>query len=164
MTESIPPIPDDEFEDPLKNYDPPEYEDPLEAALDLETISTLQRQPYAAISPDDTIGQAAEKMAEIEHACLLVTEGEKLVGLFTDRDLLDHAALEYEQLKNQPVRTVMTKDPVYVFESDSIGAALAVMAVSGYRHVPVLKENKTVSGIVTPRRVTQFLLKYMQPT
>ena len=160
MTDSMPSIPDDEFQDPLENYEQPEYDDPLEAALASETVSALQMQPCETISPDATVQQAAERMAQIEHACLIVVEDDKLVGLFTDRDLLDHAALEYEAVKDKPVSTIMTADPVYVEEGDETGAALSAMAVSGYRHVPVLRPGGTVSGVVTPRRVTEFLLKH----
>ena len=56
-------------------------------------------------------------------------------------------ALELEQVQDRPVRDVMTSNPIYVYESDSPAAALAVMAVSGYRHVPILDLDDNLIGI-----------------
>jgi CBS domain-containing protein len=54
----------------------------------------------------------------------------------------------------------MTKDPVFVYDTDSSGAALCVMAVAGHRHVPVLDREHRIIGIVTPQRITSFLLSH----
>ncbi len=155
-----PPIPDDEFADPLENYDAPDYADPLEEALDTRRVSDLQAQPCETISVDTTVADAVKKLATIHHACLLVEEGGRLAGMFTDRDLLDRVVLEYQECRDQPVHTVMIPDPVYVSESDSPAAVLAVMAVSGYRHVPVLDADGMIAGVVSPRRITEFLLEH----
>ena len=155
-----PPIPDDEFADPLENYDGPAFSDALDQALDTGHVSDLQAQPCETISADTSIADAVERLAAIHHACLVVEDEGRLVGLFTDRDLLDRVVLEYEECSELPVRTVMTRDPVYVTESDSPAAVLAVMAVSGYRHVPVLAADGTIAGIVSPRRITEFLLNH----
>lgn len=156
----IPATPDDEFADPLENYDPPAYEDPLEEALDTRSMSELQAQPCETINSSKTVAEAVQQLANLQHASLLVEEDGKLVGVFTDRDLLDRVALEYDECKDQPVSTVMRTDPVYVDETDSPAAALAVMAISGYRHVPVLSGDGTIVGIVSPRRITEFLLEH----
>ena len=87
----------------------------------------------------------------------MVQEDGKLVGVFTDRDVLDNVALELPQVADRPVKEVMTQHPVYVFDTDSAAAALCVMAVSGYRHVPVLNAQEQIVGIISPQRVTAFL-------
>ncbi|MCA9108506.1 MAG: CBS domain-containing protein [Planctomycetaceae bacterium] len=155
-----PPIPDDEFSDPLENYDAPVYADPLEEALATRTVTDLAAQPCETISADTSIAEALKKLASIHHACLLVEDEGRLAGLFTDRDLLDRVVLEFEDCRDQPLRTVMTPDPVYVSESDCPAAVLAVMAVSGFRHVPVLDADGMIAGIVSPRRITEFLLEH----
>ena len=94
-------------------------------------------------------------------ACLLVEEDGKLLGLFTYREVLDKVALEADLL-DRPVREVMTTHPVYVREDDPIAAALCVMALHGYRHVPILDADEEVLGIVSPQRVTKFLSKYFE--
>ncbi|MCA9074172.1 MAG: CBS domain-containing protein [Planctomycetaceae bacterium] len=164
MTSSnVPPTSDQKFEDPLENYDPPNYEDPLEAALDSRAVSELQAQPCEIISADTTVADAVGQLAHLHHASLLIERDGKLVGMFTDRDLLDRVVLEYEACKDQPVSSVMTSDPVYVRETDSPAAVLAIMAVSGFRHVPVLAGDGAITGIVSPRRITEFLLEHSSP-
>lgn len=154
----------EEFVDPLEVYEDPKYDDPLEQALADEPVTAIQSHPYASVTPDTTIGEAIGKLTGDEIACLLVEEDGKLVGVFSDRDILDKVALEYEAVKNKSVREVMTTDPVYVFDNDSASAALCVMAVSGYRHVPVVDIEHKLVGIISPQRVTGFLKKHFDAT
>jgi len=149
-----------EFQDPLENYDPPEFDDPLEAALAEEPVTNIQMQPFSTISPDITVREALTLLTGEGIACLMVEEDEKLIGVFSDRDVQDKVALEYEALLDKPVREVMTDDPVYVWETDKAAAALGVMAVSGYRHVPIVSLELKPIGIVSPQRVTQFLQQH----
>jgi CBS domain-containing protein len=154
--------PRDEFDDRLGNYDPRWHRETLEQALTVETVAAVQSRPYTSISPDTTVEQALKLLAARGVACALVEEDGKLVGVFSDRDALNKVALEYEAMKHRPVRDVMTSDPVYVHESDSSAAALCVMAVMGHRHVPVLDRDHRILGIVTPQRITSYLLSRIE--
>ncbi len=151
---------DGEFQDPLENYEPKSYDDELEQALVDETVAAIQAQPFATVTPDTLVHEAIEKLAGLHHACLLVEDDGKLVGVFSDRDALEKVALEYDRVKDRPVREVMADQPVYVYDSDSSAAALSVMAVSGYRHVPVVDLDERLAGIISPQRVTSFLRKH----
>ena len=150
-----------EFEDPLENYDPKVYQDALEQALAEEPVEAIQSTPFASVPPDTPVCDAVEKLAKLHVACLLVQQDGHLVGVFSDRDVLDKVALEWDTVQNLPVSKVMTLEPVYVYATDSSGAALSVMAVSGYRHVPVLDLNRNVVGIVSPQRITEFLQRHV---
>ncbi len=158
--QSLPPN-SGEFQDPLKNYDPKAYDDRLEKALVEETVAAIQHRPVATITPDTSVRDAIDELADLNVACLLIEEEGRLVGVFSDRDVLDRAALEYDEVKTRPVSELMTTDPVFVYESDSSAAALSVMAVSGFRHVPVTDVQRKVIGIISPQRVTTFLRKYI---
>ena len=149
-----------EFQDPLENYLPKKYSDPLEKALAEESVAAIQHEPVATISPNATIAEAVKKLAGLHVACLLIEDEGQLFGVFSDRDVLDRVALEYESVKDKPVRDLMITDPVFVYESDSSASALAVMAVSGFRHVPITDVERKVIGIVSPQRVTTFLRKH----
>jgi len=150
------------FEDPLEDYSPPVFEDPVEQALHDELVSTLQTQPHFCVSADTSVRDTMKLMVGRQIACVLVEEGEKLVGVFGDRDVLDKVALEYDDVIDRPVREVMSTNPVLVLEDDSAAKVLSVMAVSGYRHVPVTTpEGKTI-GIVSPQRMGHFLIRHLQ--
>ena len=116
---------------------PRSYDDPLERALATEPVSAIQAQPFVTIPPQATVEEAMTKLVDLSIACLLVEEDGKLLGVFSERDALNKVALEYEQVKDRPIREFMTSSPIYVFNTDSSAAALSVMAATGYRHVPV---------------------------
>ncbi len=148
------------FQDPLENYDPKTYDDRLEAALMEETVAAIQATPYITIPPDMPVEQAIKQLVGQCVSCALVAKEDRLVGIFSDRDALDQAALEYETVKDQPVSQIMTTNPISVHEDDSTAAALSVMAAVGYRHVPVLNAEEKVVGIVSPVRIVDFLKEY----
>lgn len=152
----------DDFQDPLENYESKNYDDPLEQALVEEEVGTIRHEPYTAVAPDMPIHLAIEKLAGLHVACLLVAEGDKLQGVFSDRDVLSKVAFEFDQLRDRPISDVMTTEPVYVYETDSAVAALSVMALCGYRHVPVLDMNDNLVGIISPQRVTEFLQRHFK--
>lgn len=149
--------PEDEFVDPLENFDPPEYDDPIQQALVERPVGALQTQPFTSVTPDTTIEAAMKGLVGGDVACLMVAEDDRLCGVFSDRDVLDKVALEYESVSQKPVSEFMESDPVFVYDTDSSAAALAVMAISGYRHVPVLDLNDRLVGILSPQRITRFL-------
>lgn len=153
----------DEFKDPLANYEPFVYEDPLERAIGEEPVGTIRHEPFTTIMPSTPIRVAVDLLAGLEIACLMVTdEDNHLLGVFTHRDVLDKVALNFDNLQESPLSDVMTTEAISVHESDSVAAALCVMAVGGYRHVPVLDENEQVVGIVGPQRLTEFLQEKFQ--
>ncbi|MEM9354345.1 MAG: CBS domain-containing protein [Planctomycetota bacterium] len=149
------------FQDPLENYDPPEYSDALEKALAEEPVSSIRSWPVSTVGPGVTAGEAVRVMSEGDAACLLVVEDGELVGTFSVRDVLNSVSEDFESSREKPLREVMTKSPTFVYDSDASGAALSVMAVTGFRHVPVLDSDETVRGIINPQRVTDFLLKHI---
>lgn len=147
----------EDFQDPLQNYEPKEFADPIQEALAEETVGSIQHTPYATISPETPVGEAIRELAAAHVACLLVVEEGRLVGVFSDRDALDKVALEYDEVHDRPVSEFMTPNPVYVYETDASASALCVMAVNRHRHVPILDLDEKVTGIISPQRVTQFL-------
>lgn len=151
---------DGEFQDPLENYDPKNFDDPLAKALAEHSVSHIQHQPHVTIHPDTSLVDAINKLASGHVACLLVEEDGKLIGVFTHREVLNKIALETAQ-DQRTVGEVMTKNPVYVYADQPAAAALAVMAVSGHRHVPVVDSHERIVGIVSPQRVTAFLSKQL---
>ncbi|TWU29750.1 CBS domain-containing protein [Bythopirellula polymerisocia] len=161
MPEKQVPAESEDFQDPLQNYEPKEYSDPLEKALAEKSVAEIQFRPVAVATPDTPIHKAVEQLASLQVASLLIEEDGRLVGVFSDRDVLEKVALGYEQLKDNPVSEVMTKDPAFVYESDSSAAALCVMAVLGFRHVPVIDVKHKALGIISPQRVTAFLRKHL---
>ena len=138
------------------------YDDPLEQALLEKEIGSIRHEPFSSIPPDMPVREAVRKLAELHVACLPVAEKHQLLGMFSERDVLRKVALEYTEIQDRPVREMMTDDPIYVAETDSAISALTVMALCGYRHVPVVDLNGNLTGIVSPQRLTEFLQNYFR--
>lgn len=150
------PLPD-EFQDPLSNYEPRLYADELEELLAEQTVGNMQIRPYAEVQPDTTVFNALQALAGLKIASLLVVERGRLMGLFTERDALERVATHFAEVKDRPVREVMTTNPIVLYETDPAGAALSAIAVAGFRHVPVLDVHERVVGVLSPRRVFAFI-------
>jgi CBS domain-containing protein len=162
MAENQPtPNGEQEYQDPLENYEPKTYKDPLEQSLAEETVEAIEAQPFVSASPDAPVSDVIGKLVDLNVACVLIEEQGKLIGVFSERDALNKVALEYEDVKNRPVRDFMSPNPIYVYESDSSSAALSVMAATGYRHVPVVNLDEKLVGIVSPNRVADFLTSHL---
>ena len=146
-----------DFEDPLSNYEPAEYCDELHRAMAEETVSEMESQPCAEVPSDLSVREAMELLRRLDVSSLLVVDHGKLVGIFTERDVLESVAERYPRVADAPVSQFMTSKPVVVYECDPVGAALAAIAIGGYRHVPVLSINDRILGIASPKRFFQFL-------
>lgn len=146
-----------EYSDPLKDYSPTEYGDGLEKCLCEMQIKQMQTTPLVQVTPGTKIRVAMEKMAELGIASVLVTQAGKLVGIFTERDVLDKVAPRFAELADKPVSSVMTTGVVVAYETDTVAKALNLMAIGGFRHIPVLDVDDNVVGVLGPRRITKFL-------
>lgn len=150
-------IQDDRFDDPLSDYSPPDYVDQMQRALCETPISDMKHQPFTSVDAEEPIEKTLARMDEMNIACVLVTRDGRLVGILSERDVLDKVADRYEQIHRDPVHTVMTSDPTAVYATDTPAKALAIMAEGGFRHVPILDVDDQVVGIVGPRRVNTHL-------
>ena len=147
-----------EFQDPLEDYEPRVYKDDFEQALAEKPVTAIRAQPFLSIPETTPVHAALATLAGRDIACtLVVDQDQRLVGVFSDRDTLDKVALEYDEVKDEPVSKVMTDHPIRVREHDSAAAALCVMASVGYRHVPIVAADEKVVGIVSPHRLAEFL-------
>lgn len=146
-----------DFQDPLENYDPITFDDPLERALHEFPVTDIQAQPMCCVPANTSVRETLSMMVGKQIACVLVEDNNRLVGVFSDRDVLDKVALEYADVIDGPVSSVMSGDPVFVQPDDSAARVLSVMAVSGYRHVPVIDADHQPIGIVSPQRMAAFL-------
>lgn len=146
-----------DYEDPLSNYDEPEFDDDLERALAEDEVGKMTITPMSTVDPSMSIRDAMAMMTDKDIFCLLVVEDDKLIGIFTERDVLEKVADNWDAMKDKSVREAMTPDPDVVYEMDCPAKALNLMAVGSFRHVPVVNIDKKPVGILGPRRTTAFI-------
>ena len=151
-----------EFNDPLSDYSSPSYEDNMERAVCEDQVDTVQVKPFVTVDAGNTVEQTLRMMYEKNIAWVMITENDRLAGIFSERDVLYKIADRFDQLKDKPIRDVMTPDPVFVYETDTPAKALNMMAMGGFRHVPILDLDEKIVGVLGPRRVTAYLCKHLQ--
>jgi CBS domain-containing protein len=100
------------------------------------------------VNPDDTVFDAVKLMSEKSVGALLVMEGEKLVGIVTERDYARKVILEGKSSKQTPVRDVMTKRVLYVGPERTIEECMALITDKRARHLPVVENNRVI-GVVS---------------
>jgi CBS domain-containing protein len=99
------------------------------------------------IAPEASIYEAAEKMSHLEIGPLPVCEGERLVGMLTDRDITVRAVAAGRDLLMTPVREVLTPDVVYGFDDQDVQDAVRLMEQYQIRRVLVLNRRKQLVGM-----------------
>jgi CBS domain-containing protein len=100
------------------------------------------------VKPDQTIRDAAHLMAELDIGALPVEEGDRLVGMITDRDIAVRAVAEGRGPDTQ-VREVMSREIKYCFEDQSIDEVTQNMGELRIRRLPVLTREKRLIGILS---------------
>ncbi len=100
------------------------------------------------VSPDKTISDAASLMAELDCGAIPVGEGNRLVGMITDRDIVIRAVAENKS-PTTLVREIMSTDVKYCFEDEEISHITKNMSDIQVRRLPVLNRQKQLVGIVS---------------
>ena len=113
----------------------------------------------AAVAPDQTVGHAIAELARLRIGALLVVEGERLVRIFAERDLLLKELWTGEKLE-RPVSEFMTPDPDTLTPDDTIAYALNRMVEGGYRHVPLVDQSHKPIGILVMRDVMAHVVSF----
>lgn len=150
-------IEDGAFRDPLSDYGETKYTDKLHHVLEEHTITHIKHQPYTCVDESTPIEDVLKQMATLDIACVMATRDGRLTGIFSERDVLDRVANLFASVRRDPIATVMTRSPSTIYESETVAKALGLMAIGGFRHVPILDVDDRVIGIVGPRRVNTYL-------
>ena len=107
-----------------------------------------RRSPVVhVLSPDQVVSDALSLMASHEIGAVLVVEGDRLVGVFSERDLLRRVCARGRSTEKTPLREVMTPDPVTASPGESRLVAVAKMQRAGCRHLPVLADGVIIDMV-----------------
>lgn len=127
--------------------------------LNAETVSHVGYRDAIVVAPDVPVRKIIEKMQSANVGGVLVCEGEQLVGMFTERDVVKQIVDGGTGLSG-PVAAVMTRDPVRIRSDESVGAAIGRMQQGGFRRLPVVDAEGRPLGIISVKRVLKFLAEY----
>lgn len=121
-------------------------------------LSELNPPPPVMVERGTPIGETILLMQKNGFGSVLVTDDGVLCGIITERDVLMKVAGLGIDLARQPVDEFMTEDPLALMPGDEISYVMNNMHVGGYRHVPVVDENRKPIGIISIKDVMSFIL------
>jgi CBS domain-containing protein len=121
----------------------------------------VNNQRIHAISPDATACEAAELMAAHGIGAVFVTNGSKLAGILTERDITNRLVAKCKDSKTTKVSELMTANPVTIGPDESARDALNLMRSKRFRHLPVVKDGHII-GMVSVRDLFDAALEMLE--
>ncbi len=129
--------------------------------------SSVQRVEALAVNLEpplvlDAATPTREVIARMRECCsgyALLASDDKLVGIFTERDVLTKVLGDHHGL-DSPVAELMTREPVCVGEADSVRKAVHAMRQGGFRNVPVIDSQCRVVGCIRHKDIVRYLVEH----
>ena len=108
--------------------------------------------------PDEPITDLVGRMRDRKTGCALICEGDRLVGILTDRDVLTKVLPEGRW--DLRAREVMTAGPDVIRPDESIADAIRRMAAGGYRHLPIVDHEGRPQRVLSVRGLVRHLVEH----
>jgi CBS domain-containing protein len=135
----------------------------LAKTLKIDSVSRLTLPAPLCVRPAQTVADAVQRMRQARVGCVLVCEGERMLGILTERDLMRRVLAAGKPL-TLPVAECMTPNPVVVHRKETIGAAIRRMEEGGYRHLPVVDESGHLVGVLAVKQIVRYLAEHFPGT
>jgi CBS domain-containing protein len=141
----------------LTQLDRPVAHDRVERSIMEDPVRILGPRRPITVKLTATVRQAIQTMLVHNLGALLVVDQTgKLLGMFSERDLLTKVAGKSESYSDLPVSQFMTANPETVGADDTLAFALHKMNVGGYRHLPIVAEGRP-TGVVSVRDMLRHI-------
>jgi CBS domain-containing protein len=131
----------------------------IEEALRHESLGNLPLSSPASVPPGATLETTLRLMREGVAGCVLVCEGDRLVGIFTERDVLNKL-IGSGVSESETVDRFMTSHPASLTPRHTLGDAVRLMTEHGYRHIPLLDEQGRRAGLVAARDIVNYIAEH----
>ncbi len=135
----------------------------VERGLLRDRIESLKPNKPLSVGPDMPIGEVLKSMIARGVGCMMIVDGDRLLGIFSERDAMMRLNVDAAKMADRPVSEVMTVNPATLRSRDKIAFALQRMNVGGFRHVPILDENDRLVGVISIRDILRYLTARRSP-
>jgi CBS domain-containing protein len=127
----------------------------------IRTILDRKGSNFWFIDPEATVLDSVKRLAEKKIGALVIMDGDRLAGIFSERDLVRLVAEQGIGCLDKPVGDVMTSQVYFVKPSTTVDDCMALMSEKQIRHVPVM-EGKQVLGVVSNRDVVYEAISHRE--
>ena len=127
----------------------------------VKEIIKVKGDEVFTISPNITVFEALKILADKNIGALVVTEQDKVVGIFSERDYARKIILKGKSSVDTTVSELMTTDVLYVTSSDSIDDCMNLMSEKHIRHLPVIDDEKLVA-VISIGDVVKHIIKHQK--
>ena len=117
-----------------------------------------ERETVHSVGPNTLVTECVRTMTAKKIGALVVMDGERLVGIFTERDALNKVLAAGLEPGKTKVSEVMTKDPYSIPPTTTVGEAMELVTSRRFRHLPIVKNGK-VLAVVSSGDLTHWLVK-----
>jgi CBS domain-containing protein len=129
----------------------------LESALVTITLSEVVQHKPLVVAANSNLAAVIEAMQRNNRGTVLVVEAGKLVGIFTERDVLMKVAGHPIDLTQSKVKAFMTPNPVTLPADSAVAFALNRMVLEGFRHIPLVDDDNRPVAEVSMRNLIEYL-------
>jgi CBS domain-containing protein len=119
----------------------------------MATVREVMSTELITVEPSATVAETATVMGEHHVGSALVVDGESLIGIFTERDIVRALSQDFDAARHA-IQSYMTGNPKTVGPEVSLEEALHLMLTGGFRHLPVCEGGKPL-GIVSMRDISR---------
>ena len=119
-------------------------------------VIRIAQVPPPTVMVDATVLEAVWSMQNARTGATAILEGEKLVGIFSERDVMLRVVAAQRDAAATQVKKVMTSPVKSVFEDQDAGDALELMVANHVRHLPILGRQGSLTGLISIRNLLQY--------
>jgi CBS domain-containing protein len=126
-----------------------------------QLLNNKKHKEVISIAPHRPVFDALVVLAEYKIGALVILDGDKLVGIFSERDYAREIVLKGKSSKTTPISEVMSTNVLTVKPNDTVEQAMSIMSEKHIRHLPVLEGNKVV-GMLSIGDLVKETIDYQQ--